>query len=59
MSLSQHTVKNYILHIFDKMGVSSRAELLYLILSQDKADDDEISRKALRGVASTTALSRC
>lgn len=49
MSLSEHTVKNYILHIFDKMGVSSRAELLYLILSQDKADDDEISRKALRG----------
>lgn len=49
MSLSEHTVKNYILHIFDKMGVSSRAELLYLILSQDKADNDEISRKALRG----------
>lgn len=52
MSLSGHTVKNYVFHIFDKMGVSSRAELLYLILSQDEAADDEISRKfpkAFRG----------
>lgn len=49
MSLSEHTVKNYVLHIFDKMGVSSRAELLFHMLSQDKAEDDEISLKALAG----------
>jgi two-component system nitrate/nitrite response regulator NarL len=35
MSLSEHTVKNYVFHIFDKIGVSSRGELQYLILSHD------------------------
>jgi DNA-binding NarL/FixJ family response regulator len=28
LNLSQHTVKNYLLRIFDKLGVSSRVELL-------------------------------
>jgi len=28
LGLSQHTVKNYLLHIFDKLGVSSRVEAL-------------------------------
>lgn len=31
--LSEHTVKNYLLRIFDKLGVSSRAELIVRILS--------------------------
>jgi len=35
MTLSPHTIKNYIFRIFDKMGVSSRVELLFLILSQN------------------------
>jgi len=39
MGLSQHTVKNYIFRIFGKMGVSSRAELLFLILSQHHAEN--------------------
>jgi DNA-binding NarL/FixJ family response regulator len=49
MELSPHTVKNYILRIFDKMGVSSRAELLFLILSQSQGNGDgrQISTKAL------------
>jgi len=33
--LSQHTVKNYLFRIFDKLGVSSRVELLFMTLSQD------------------------
>ena len=45
MGLSQHTVKNYIFRIFGKMGVSSRAELLFLILSQHRA---ESANKALK-----------
>jgi two-component system, NarL family, nitrate/nitrite response regulator NarL len=34
MGLSQHTVKNYLLRIFDKLGVSNRVELLSLTLQQ-------------------------
>jgi DNA-binding NarL/FixJ family response regulator len=34
MGLSQHTIKNYLFHIFDKLGVSSRIELLFMSLSQ-------------------------
>lgn len=35
MSLSPHTIKNYIFRIFDKMGVSSRMELSFLVLSRN------------------------
>jgi DNA-binding NarL/FixJ family response regulator len=34
LGLSQHTVKNYLFRIFDKLGVSSRLELLFMTLSQ-------------------------
>jgi DNA-binding NarL/FixJ family response regulator len=33
LGLSRHTIKNYLFRIFDKMGVSSRTELLYLTMS--------------------------
>ena len=34
LGLSKHTVKNYLLRIFDKLGVSNRVELLFFTLSQ-------------------------
>jgi two-component system, NarL family, nitrate/nitrite response regulator NarL len=34
MGLSRHTIKNYLLKIFDRLGVSNRVELLFLTLSQ-------------------------
>lgn len=34
LELSQHTIKNYFFRIFDKLGVSSRVELLFMSLSQ-------------------------
>lgn len=34
LGLSQHTIKNYLFRIFDKLGVSSRMELLFLTLNQ-------------------------
>lgn len=34
LNLSQHTIKNYLFRIFDKLGVSSRIELLFMTLSQ-------------------------
>lgn len=35
LRISQHTVKNYLFRIFDKLGVSSRVELLFMTLSQE------------------------
>ena len=34
LGLSRHTVKNYLLKVFDKLGVSNRVELVFLKLSQ-------------------------
>ena len=34
MGLSRHTIKNYLFRIFDKLGVSSRVELLFMTLNQ-------------------------
>ena len=33
LNLSQHTIKNYLFRIFDKLGVSNRAELIFLAFS--------------------------
>ena len=35
LKLSQHTIKNYLFRIFDKLGVSSRVELLFMTLSDN------------------------
>ena len=35
LGLSQHTVKNYLFRIFDKLGASNRIELLFMTLSQN------------------------
>ncbi len=34
LGLSQHTIKNYLFRIYDKMGVSSRIELLFMTLNE-------------------------
>jgi DNA-binding CsgD family transcriptional regulator len=33
LSLSEHTVRNYLLRVFDKLGISSRAELVLYAFS--------------------------
>ena len=38
LDLSQHTIKNHLFRIFDKLGVSNRIELLFVTLSQNNAD---------------------
>jgi two-component system, NarL family, nitrate/nitrite response regulator NarL len=38
MNLSQHTVKNYLFRVFDKLGVSSRVELLFMTLNHDSSE---------------------
>lgn len=36
LKLSEHTVRNYLFHIFEKLGVSSRVELVLYAVSSSK-----------------------
>ena len=39
LKLSEHTVKNYLFHIFEKLGVSSRVELVLYAVSNAKSSE--------------------
>jgi len=60
MGLSQHTVKNYLFRVFDKLGVSSRIELLFMTLSQGNGSDDtmlhEVSKNVFQDQHDETAI---
>jgi DNA-binding CsgD family transcriptional regulator len=49
MGLSRHTIKNYLFRVFDKLGVSSRVELLFMTLSQS-TNVEEILPRAVKKV---------
>ncbi|MCU1298184.1 MAG: DNA-binding response regulator, LuxR family [Acidobacteriaceae bacterium] len=58
LGLSQHTIKNYLFRVFDKLGVSSRMELLYLTLTQPvNAVAEELSSP--RSANEDTNLASC
>ena len=38
LGLSQHTIKNHLFRIFDKLGVSNRIELLFLTMAQNNGE---------------------
>ena len=52
LSLSEHTVKNYLFRAFEKLGVSNRVELLFYLTSRGhtfgavRADDPEPDLKS-------------
>jgi DNA-binding NarL/FixJ family response regulator len=50
LRLSQHTVKNHLFRIFDKLGVSSRLELLSITLNQDGGAHSPFNYLARNGV---------
>ena len=54
LSLSEHTVKNYVFRIFEKLGISSRVELVHYAL----AHDDDHSRNGDAAEIVTKTMSR-
>ena len=44
LDLSPHTVKNYLFRVFEKLGVSSRTELLYLTMNNSQAQPRDPAR---------------
>src|ERR1700679_658361 len=45
MNLSEHTVKNYLFHIFDKLGISNRVELVLYAVTNPKESTQASSRQ--------------
>jgi len=51
LSLSQHTVENHLLRVYEKLGISTRIELVLYILSRYKTPESEeinIAERALK-----------
>jgi two-component system, NarL family, nitrate/nitrite response regulator NarL len=46
LGLSQHTIKNYLFRVYDKLGVSSRLELLFMTLTQNGAQTTAMAAPA-------------
>src|SRR5579872_1308432 len=59
LGLSQHTVKNYLFRVFDKLGVSSRVELLFMTLSQANGSHPALVDAAARENHAETAVHAC
>ena len=41
LKLSEHTIRNYLFHIFEKLGLSSRVELTLYALSQPETEREK------------------
>lgn len=48
LRLSQHTIKNHLFRIFDKLGVSNRTELLFLMLENSGSSEDRLIREVIK-----------
>lgn len=56
LGLSQHTIKNYLFRVYDKLGVSSRLELLFMTMSQAGATQTRMTQG--KGQAAQNAARR-
>ncbi len=56
LTLREHTVKNYLFRIFDKLGVSSRVEVvLYALGNQNNANKTEAGASSKKDTSATAA----
>jgi DNA-binding NarL/FixJ family response regulator len=46
LSLTEHTVSNYMYRIFDKLGMSSRLQLLLYAMSKQEETQPELAKTA-------------
>ena len=46
LSLSRHTVKNYLFRVYEKLGISTRIELVLYVLSKDQGTESEQNQVA-------------
>jgi two-component system, NarL family, nitrate/nitrite response regulator NarL len=56
LHLSEHTVKNYLFRIFDKLGVSNRFELLFLLYN---ARDNFSRKESVKPTRSESHIQKC
>ena len=62
LNLSQHTIKNCLFRVFDKLGVSSRVELLFMTLSHQRyvpALQSFLNDQGIAGLHDEPALIAC
>jgi DNA-binding NarL/FixJ family response regulator len=63
LHLSQHTIKNTLFRVFDKLGVSSRVELLFMTLSQERHAQSAlqyfINERSYEGLRDEATLVAC
>jgi DNA-binding NarL/FixJ family response regulator len=58
LRISEHTVKNYLLHVFDKLGVSSRVEMVLYASAQRWQSETKGAAWDLVGVDKTACTAR-
>lgn len=56
LNLSKHTVKNYLTHIFDKLGVSNRVELLFFVFARSPLKRETMRNRPALGLETTEGL---
>jgi DNA-binding NarL/FixJ family response regulator len=58
LTLSEHTVKNYLFRVFDKLGVSNRVELVLACLHQEERAREELAAKTELAAESVSTVGK-
>jgi DNA-binding NarL/FixJ family response regulator len=58
LTLTEHTVKNYLFRVFDKLGISNRVELVLSCLHQSEDDREESAAKTELAAGNLSAVEK-